>query len=163
MEQTHTHLPIYHPPIYIGRHKNIYISKCYRQDLCAVYKRRILLSCRYPYRIIRFASDIYDKYLWGNVKVYLPTTIISPWSETVWKEGASPDTSHRKRPLVDKLTFSRTTVESVELWSCVRAFGNHKKSFLNCSSTNAAYSFRMHFISFILDIFHRMISREMRE
>lgn len=28
-------------------------------------------------------------------KENIPTTVISPWSETVWNEGASPETSHR--------------------------------------------------------------------
>jgi len=26
---------------------------------------------------------------------YLPTTIISPWSDTVWNDGASAETSQR--------------------------------------------------------------------
>lgn len=47
-----------------------------------------------------------------------PTTIISPWSETVSKDGASAETSHRYRPVLDKLTDFRTTTLSVELWIC---------------------------------------------
>ena len=51
-------------------------------------------------------------------KMHLPTTIMSPWSDTVWNDGASAETSHRYRPVDDRLTRSNTTTLSVELWSC---------------------------------------------
>ena len=45
----------------------------------------------------------------------LPTTTMSPWSETVWNDGASAETSHRYRPDDSRFTFSSTTWVSVEL------------------------------------------------
>ncbi len=45
---------------------------------------------------------------------------MSPWSETVWNDGASPETSHRKRPVVDKFTYSKTTTLSVELCNYIK-------------------------------------------
>uniref|UniRef100_A0A182JG82 Uncharacterized protein n=1 Tax=Anopheles atroparvus TaxID=41427 RepID=A0A182JG82_ANOAO len=46
--------------------------------------------------------------------LYSPTTSMSPWSETVWKEGASADTSHRYFPLEESSIGSSTTCSLVE-------------------------------------------------
>lgn len=54
------------------------------------------------------------------LKFDLPTTSISPWSVTVWKEGASPDTSHLYLPLLCRLRCESTTWVSLELWICKR-------------------------------------------
>lgn len=55
---------------------------------------------------------------------YLPTTVMSPWSETVSKAGASPDTSHRYLPELVRFTLFKTTELSVDssLWMQIRDY-----------------------------------------
>lgn len=64
------------------------------------------------------AKDIFELQITNN----LPTTIMSPWSETVWNDGASADTSQRYRPVDDRFTDCSTTMLSVELCSCIRTW-----------------------------------------
>jgi len=55
---------------------------------------------------------------------YSPTTVMSPWSETVSKAGASPDTSHRYLPELVRFTLFKTTELSVDssLWMQIRDY-----------------------------------------
>lgn len=52
----------------------------------------------------------------------LPTTTTSPCSDTVWNDGASALTSHRKRPEDTRSTDCNTTAVSVDAFNCNQIF-----------------------------------------
>lgn len=81
-------------------------------------RKNVILQPILKFNVLTAISQTLDNTNLKLNKRYLPTTIISPWSETVVKEGASPDISHRYRPVEASVTFSKTTWLSDELWSC---------------------------------------------